>query len=290
MSMKAVVIGANGQLGQDLVYELNKESFEVSPLTHNDIEITDFDSVKSALESISPDVVINTAAFHNVALCESDPQKAHSINVDGAHNVAKVSESIGATSAFISTDYVFAGDIPRGSYNKTTDSPAPLNVYGETKFLAEKAVLAIDQANLIFRISSVFGAAGSSGKGGNFLEAILRKISLGETAEVVNDSLMSPTYTRTASVILSKLIKTQSSGVHHGSAIGQCSWYDLASFAAHKVNKSHLVVPVESPEKSFPQRPKNSSLDTRGLVDVGISNQEWQQSVTDYLFEKGHLV
>jgi dTDP-4-dehydrorhamnose reductase len=290
MPVRIAVIGALGQLGQDIVSGSNKANLEIIPLTHRDIEVTNISSVNKALVSIRPNVVINTAAFHNVSMCESSPEMAYSVNTVGASNVAVVSAALGAKNVFISTDYVFAGDIPNGQYNKLTTPPAPVNVYGNTKLAGEEAVRDISSENLIFRISSVFGTAGSSGKGGNFIEAIIRKVSLGEIADVVDDSLMSPTYTVTASKILLQLLQNDVSGIQHGSSAGQCSWFELASFAASKIGKEDLVRPICSPVNQVPARPVNSSLDTTPLGDIGVKNIDWQESVTRYLEEKGHLV
>lgn len=290
MTLKVAVIGANGQLGSDLVNVLKESNFEVFPLTHQDIEISEISSVKSSLGDIRPDFVINTAAFHNVNLCESNPDMARLINAEGALNVARVSSELRAKTVFVSTDYVFSGDLPADSFNKTTDKPAPINIYGKTKLAGEQQVLEIDPDNLVFRISSVFGIAGSSGKGGNFIEAILSKVSKGEIAEVVDDSLMSPTYSRNASAVLSQLISIGASGVHHGSLVGKCSWFDLAFFAAKEIGKSGMISPIQGLKNQTVLRPHNSSLDTSGLKAFGLANLEWQEGVTLYLKEKGHLV
>lgn len=287
MSTKVAVIGSNGQLGQDVVTAFNGSGFEVFPLTHKDIEVADIASVRSVFKMIRPHIVVNTAAFHNVNACETSKEKAQLVNSLGASNVAQTVLEVGGKTIFVSTDYVFSGNVSPGKFNKTTDEPAPLNVYGETKFAGEQRVLEIDPANLVFRVSSVFGVAGSSGKGGNFVEAILGKVSAGQTAEVIDDSLMSPTYTRSASSILVDLVNLGVSGVQHGSSVGQCSWFDLASFAAAKVGKSDLVVPIQSPANQFPLRPVNSSLDTTDLLEFGVSNLDWQESLTKYLQEKG---
>lgn len=290
MSIKVAIIGANGQLGSDLVKVFRESNFEVFALTHEDIEISEINSVKTSLGAVRPDFVINTAAFHNVNLCESNPERARLINAESAVNVARVSSELRAKTVFVSTDYVFSGRLPSDSFNKTTDKPEPVNIYGKTKLAGEQQVLEIDPDNLVFRISSVFGIAGSSGKGGNFIEAILSKVSKGEIAEVVDDSLMSPTYSRYASAVLSQLISIGASGVHHGSLVGKCSWFDLAFFAAKEIGKSGMVVPIQGLKDQNVMRPYNSSLDTSGLKALGLTNLDWQVGVTHYLQEKGHLV
>ena len=286
--MKVAIIGSNGQLGQDLVAEFTSQNYEVVELRHKDIEISDIDSVNGALQLHRPQLVINTAAYHNVSLCESSPDIARAVNVEGSKNVSQVAREIGAKTVFISTDFVFDGFLPSGNFNKVSDRPAPINTYGETKYFGEQQALEVDARNLVFRISSVFGKAGSSGKGANFIEAILAKTARGEVAEVIDDTLMSPTYTKRAASILHTLLSIGAEGIQHGSSIGQCSWFELASFAAHKVGRSNLVIPVKSSLSQSPRRPINSSLDTSCLTALGVVNEEWRESVTNYLFEKGH--
>lgn len=289
MVMAIAVIGSQGQLGRDLVEEFEKSGFKVTALTHTDIEVTDLNQVRSVLHQSAPDFVINTAAFHNVNLCEAKPETAYQVNVLGSRNVAVASAEIHAKTIFTSTDYVFDGSVLAGQFNSPNDPTNPVNTYGKTKREAEMELLDISSENLVFRISSVFGAAGSSGKGGNFIEAILKKVKSGEPAEVVEDTLMSPTYTRTTARIIRNLLELGASGIHHGSSVGQCSWFDLAKDAATKTGLGHLVLPVASQADQTPVRPVNSSLATEGLATLGIENEHWTESVSKYLSEKGYL-
>lgn len=289
MALKVAVIGATGQLGHDLLRNFSDFNFETYALGHADIEVRSLESVSSALGAIRPDFVVNTAAFHNVSLCESEPDMAHEVNVVGAVNVAKTAREIGAKNVYISTDYVFSGAIPAGSFNYIDSQTNAQTVYGKTKSEAEVLTLEISPENLVFRISSVFGKAGSSGKGGNFIEAILKKISTGEVAQVVSDTRMTPTYTLTAADILRNLLEDGVSGIQHGSSEGQCSWFELARQAATLIGLENLVDPIDSPNDAFPIRPVNSSLDTSSLRVLGIENEHWTDSVYKYMREKGHV-
>lgn len=289
MPMKIAVIGSNGQLGQDIVRDFSSNNHKVVPLTHADIEVSNFANVTQVLTSIKPDVVVNTAAYHNVVLCEENPDIAHRINVLGSKNVSEACLSVGAKVVFISTDYVFKGEIGFGEAYLPQDVAEPINVYGETKRKGELAVLEHSGNNLIYRISSVFGQAGSSGKGGNFIEAILKKVSAGQVAQVVNDTRMSPTYTLSSAGILRGLLEQDAQGVEHGSSIGQCSWFELAQEAARLVNLAHLVKPIESPSDTYPKRPRNSALATAQLESFGIENEHWAESVSKYMLEKGYI-
>ena len=126
--LTAVVIGANGQLGSDVVSWWSSQGVGVVPLTHAEIAIEEIDSVRSVLGAHRPDIVLSTAAFHNVPKCEEDPARSHAVNSLGALNLARTCASLGSTLAYVSTDYVFDG-AQRRPYLET-DAPNPLNVYG----------------------------------------------------------------------------------------------------------------------------------------------------------------
>lgn len=289
MKQSVVVIGANGQFGSDLVREFTQDDFRVIPLTHKDIEITDFENVREVLSGLRPNVVINTAAFHNVNQCEEEPETAYLINVQGGANVATVAAELKAKNVFISTDYVFDGQLPFGEFNSITRIPRPLNVYGSSKHKSEILQQEICDNTVIYRISSVFGVAGSSGKGGNFIEAVLNKVRGGQTAEVIDDTRMSPTYTKISAKLLRELVALDYKGIQHGSSEGQCSWFDLARLAASKIGLGDAVKPVQSEVAGNVVRPLNSSLATDELTILGLVNRHWTEAAEQYLREKGYL-
>ena len=206
--MKVVVIGATGQLGSDLCK--TPVSFEVIPLTHRDIEITDIDSVKRVLTRHPVEVIINTAAFVRVDDCETDPDKAFLVNAIGARNVAVVAQEIGAKLVHISTDYVFGGEKETRTTPYTEfDTPVPPNVYGRSMFAGEDFVRHLCHKHFIVRISALFGTAGSSGKGGNFIETMIRLAKERPELTVVNDQVFSPTYTKDLARKIAWLITTE---------------------------------------------------------------------------------
>jgi len=287
--VRVSVIGANGQLGTDLVKTLTATGFEVQSLARSQVDVTNRDSLAEALAGFAPDVVVNTAAYVNVNLAETHEADAEAVNVIGAGNVAKVAAGLGARTVYISTDFIFDGQKPFGEFYESGDVAGPLNVYGRTKYEGELAVSAADPNVLIYRISSVFGAAGSSGKGGNFIEAILKKVRAGEVATVIDDNQMSPTYTAATARILSELIGQGAVGIEHGSSVGACSWFDLAFAAADRVGLGHLVVPVSSEANPAVKRPKNSGLSVAGLEKYGLQSPDWREALDAYLVEKGYL-
>ena len=287
--MRVSVIGANGQLGTDLVKTLVGAGNAVQSLTRAQVDVANRDSVATALGCFAPDVVVNTAAYVNVNLAETHESDAAAVNVVGAGNVAEVATGLGARSVYISTDFIFDGQKPVGEFYDVDDSAGPLNVYGRTKYDGELAVSAADPNVLIYRISSVFGAAGSSGKGGNFIESILKKVRAGEVASVIDDNQMSPTYTAATAQLLSGLIGQGAVGIEHGSSLGACSWFDLAFAAADRIGFGHLVVPVASQANPAVKRPSNSGLSVAGLEKYGLQGLDWREALDAYLVEKGNL-
>ncbi len=305
--MKVVVTGASGQLGMDLCKALKNE--EVVPLAHADIEIADLDSVRTACTRHKPDVIINTAAYVRVDDCETFPDKAFRINALGARNVAVVAQELGARLVHISTDYVFSGDrqgfkpnnpviaspvAPRsnliGPGYTEFDTPVPVSTYGRSKLAGEEFVRHLCTRHFIIRSSGLFGIAGSSGKGGNFVETMLRLGKERDEVRVVDDQIFSPTYTPDLANKVSQLIGTGCYGIFHITNSGACSWYE---FTAEIIRLSGLrarVVPITSDQ--YPQkakRPPYSVLDNYHLKLLGMAEmRSWQEGLREYLAARGH--
>ncbi len=288
--MKVVVIGAAGQLGFDLCRVLSSE--DVVPLNHSEIEITDMYSVKEAILIHKPDVVINTAAFHLIDECDAFQEKAFMVNALGASNVAVVAQMLNAKLVYVSTDYVFGGgDVPHiPSYNEF-DIPAPLNVYGKSKLAGEDAVRHICCKHFIIRVSGLFGIAGSSGKGGNFVETMLKLAKERNELRVINDQYFCPTYTYDLAQKIAQLISTEYYGIFHITNRGICSWYEFTVEILKQAGIKTPVIPITS--KQYLQktkRPSFSALDNYHLRLLGMDDmRSWQDALTGYMREKGHL-
>lgn len=288
--MKSVVIiGPNGQLGTDLTKRFSHSGWNVIPASHADISVEDLGSVSGFIESRNPDVVINTAALHQVAVCEKEVERSWQINAGGASNVARACEAVGAKSVFISTDYVFNGELPESDSYSENSSVSPINVYGASKAAAEIATLSTNENNLVVRISSVFGAAGSSGKGGNFVETILNKAKAGEALKVVDDILMSPSYTVDVAAKIDGLLKAGASGTFHCNNSEAVTWNGFAQEILNLVGIETQVEKTATDWSASPKRPKNSSLSTNSLTSIGIEQRSWKEALRAYLLEKKHL-
>ena len=186
--MNVIVLGANGQLGRDVAVAFSAQgNTTVTSLTHEQVEAASVDSVRQALESIRPNLVVNTAAFHHVEKCEADPALAFAVNGIGARNVAQVADSLGAALIHISTDYVFDG-VKAAPYTET-DHPNPLNVYGNTKLSGEHFVRTANPRHFVVRVSAIYGENPCRAKGGlNFVELMLKLSQEKPELRVVDDT------------------------------------------------------------------------------------------------------
>jgi dTDP-4-dehydrorhamnose reductase len=284
--MKIAVIGSTGQLGTDLVKTLGT-AHEVIGLTHDDIEVADYDSCL-ILKKHQPEMVINTAAFHKTDQCEEEPLKTFSVNALGARNVALISKEVDAATVFISTDYVFDGS-KKEPYTED-DVPAPINTYGISKLAAEHFTRQ-NPKHYIIRIASVFGKAGASGKGGNFVETMITKAKNNEPITVIDDMWMSPTYTKNASSIIKEIAEKQLPyGVYHATNKGYCSWYQFAEQIFQFTGLTPDLKPIKTEQLTMKaKRPRFSALKSIKLTKYGIEVPTWQQALREYLIEKGHI-
>jgi len=284
--MRVVVIGSTGQLGTDLMKVLSPDH-EVIGLTHGDIEVTDYNSCL-VLKKYSPDVIINTAAFHKTDLCEDEPLKTFSVNALGAKNVSMISRDLDAVCVFISTDYVFDGS--KNEPYTEDDAPNPINTYGVSK-LAGELYTRWNPRHYIVRVASLFGVAGASGKGGNFVETMIKKAKNGEVIRVVNDMWMSPTYTKDAATTIKKILELKLPfGVYHVTNQGFCTWFQFAKQIFNQLGLSPVLEAIKTEELNMKaRRPKFSALKSIKLPKYGIHMRRWEEALRDYLVEKGHL-
>ncbi|MEM3760270.1 MAG: dTDP-4-dehydrorhamnose reductase [Candidatus Bathyarchaeia archaeon] len=284
--MKIVVIGSTGQLGTDLMKTL-KHEHETIGLTHHEIEVTDYNSCQ-ILKNYRPDVIINTAAFHKTDQCEEDPIKTFTVNAIGAKNIATLSKEIEATTIFISTDYVFDGS--KNEPYTEEDIPNPINTYGISK-LAGELYTKQNPKHYIIRVASLFGVAGASGKGGNFIETMITKAKKNETISVVDDMWMSPTYTKDAALTIKKIIETPLPfGIYHATNQGYCTWFQFAQEIFKITNLKPTLTPIKTNQLQMKaKRPQFSPLKSIKLPKYGIKMRDWKEALYDYLVEKGHI-
>ena len=278
--MKILLIGAQGMLGRDLQPILSIRH-EIIGRDIQDLDITDPRQVGEEIRKIRPDAVINLAAFTDVDGCESQRERALSVNAHGAGHVARASEAAGAKLIHLSTDYVFDGTSPV-PYREEA-SPHPMSVYGESKLGGERAVQEAGENHLILRTAWLYGRHGK-----NFVDTILRLASQREELRVVHDQKGSPTFTRDLSGAIAQLLEKDLRGILHVTNSGSCSWFEFAErILALKPPPSARVRihPISSSELGRPaRRPAFSVLDCSRFENaVGRKMRDWEEGLQEYL-------
>lgn len=280
--MKIIIIGANGQLGTDLVEQFSVKH-EVIPLIQEDIEISDPQSVQKVLGQHQPEVVINTAAYHKVDDCENNPVKSFEINGLGAKYLATSCRELNAKLIHISTDYIFDGkqSIP---YIED-DLPNPLNVYANTKLAGEYFVQQETDNYIIARVSGIYGKTRCMAKGNNFINTMLRLYREGKHLKVVTDEIVTPTWTVEISRQIAVMIEKDLRGLFHMTQEGACSWHEFAS-AIFEILDMNIEI-EKATVKSFPapiKRPHYSVLENKALkaADCNIM-KNWKDALTEFL-------
>jgi dTDP-4-dehydrorhamnose reductase len=278
---KIALFGAGGQLASDLEKALPERG--LIPLREAELDITDHEKTRRRLEEIQPDLVINTAAFVRVDDCEEQMEKALAVNALAVKNIASVCQELEATLVQISTDYIFGGE--KSIPYREDDLPNPLSVYAASKLAGEYFAANYCDRHLIVRSSGLFGAAGSMGKGGNFVETMLRMAGEGKPIRVVDDQVLTPTFTDDLARGLVDALNAGADGLLHLTNSGSCSWYE---FAREIFSLQGLDVDLESiPTSQYPtpaRRPGYSVLDNqRAGEEYGIQLPDWKTALGEYL-------
>lgn len=283
--MRILVTGAAGQLGSEVVAELERRSLtgarghgiEVIAADRSRLDVGDRDSVLSAVSSIEPDVIVHPAAWTAVDDCELDPDRAFRVNALGARHVAEAARRVGAHLAHVSTDYVFDGTSTR-PYAEW-DRPNPMSVYGRAKLGGEQEVAAAGIGATIVRTSWVCGRQGP-----NMVKTVLRLLAGDGTLRFVSDQHGSPTIARDLAVTLVDLALDRRPGLFHVTNSGATTWYGLARAVAEEAGADpERIVPIATGDLDPPRpapRPANSVLDNAALRLQGITLlPDWRESL-----------
>ena len=278
-----LVTGITGQLGFDVVRELERRSVEVVGTTRNELSLTTEAGAKDFILEHKPETVIHCAAYTAVDKAESESEDALTVNGFGTRWVAEACRSVGAKMIYVSTDYVFGGD--GHTPYEVHDNKKPVNMYGYSKLLGENSVSTILERHFIVRVSWVFGVNGK-----NFVKTMLRLAETKDKLRVVNDQIGSPTYTVDLARLLADMAATEKFGTYHASNEGFCSWAD---FAKEIFEQAGLSVEVEGiPTIEYPtpaRRPFNSRLSKKSLDEAGFNRlPTWQDAVKRFLVELKH--
>ena len=276
--MKIFVTGVNGQLGYEIVKELNNKGYnDILGVDKDDVDITDENKVKEVIRNYKPDVIFHCAAFTAVDNAEDNKEVCYDINVNGTKYISEVAKEIDAKMFYISTDYVFDGT-KEGLY-EIYDEISPKSVYGETKYQGEEVVRKNNLKHFVVRISWVFGINGN-----NFVKTMLRLAETRDELTVVADQFGSPTYTVDLAKLLVTMMETEKYGTYHVNNEGYCNWAEFAEYIFKvndkKVNVKHITS-EEYPQKAY--RPRNSKLSKKSLDENGFNRlPSWQDAVERY--------
>lgn len=276
--MKVFVTGVKGQLGFDVVNELNKRGHEAVGVDIDEMDITDKDSVNRVIKAAAPDAVIHCAAYTAVDAAEDNEELCRNVNAKGTEYIAGVCRELDIKMMYISTDYVFNGQGTRPW--EPDDERAPLNVYGQTKYEGELAVEENLAKYFIIRIAWVFGVNGK-----NFIKTMLNLGKTHDKLTVVADQTGSPTYTYDLARLLVDMIETEKYGRYHATNEGECTWYEFACEIFRQAGMDVKVEPVGSdqyPAKA--KRPANSRMNKDKLEENGfLPLPFWQDALKRYL-------
>jgi dTDP-4-dehydrorhamnose reductase len=279
--MRVLLIGANGQLGSDLVRVLSQH--EVTQTTHQTLDVVLLDQVRAVVRQCQPQIIINTSAFHKVDICETEVMRSFEVNTYGVRNLALAAREVDAALVHFSTDYVFDG--ASSTPYTELDLANPVNAYGVSKLAGEKMAWYLWEKCFVIRTCGLYGHAGSSGKGGNFVEMMLKKALNQEAIRVVDDQRLTPTSTRELARKVSELLQTRHYGLYHITANGDCSWFEFARRIFELQGIQANLTPTASREYKTPaRRPSFSVLANARLKTLGMDDlKNWDVALQDYL-------
>ncbi len=269
MPQRVAVLGSAGQVGTELVHELQRRGYQVRGLKRADLDITDSSAVERALAAFDPEIVFNATAYNMVDVAESEPQAAFLVNALAVRNLALTCRQIDARLVHFSTDYVFDGCANR-PYTED-DRPHPLSAYGVSKLAGELYAQAYLEKLLIIRTCGVFGPGGLKTARGNFVELMLRLASRPQPIRVVMDHVGTPTYSPLLAARTIDLVERGQSGIFHIGGGTPIAWYEYAKLIFRIARLEPEVVPNTDREyRTAARRPRYSALSNVRMEGVGL--------------------
>ncbi|WP_127578842.1 dTDP-4-dehydrorhamnose reductase [Paenibacillus koleovorans] len=284
---RIVLLGASGQLGTDLRRVLGADgALELVPVVRTQLDVSDIGRIVPFLQSLLPfDVLINCTSYHKTDECEDQAEKAFAINALAPREMARFCADAGVRLVHFTTDYVFAGDT--GQACGEDDPTWPLNVYGVSKSAGEQLIRAYaGERYWIIRVSSLFGEAGASGKGGNFVETMIRLARAGGPITVVDDQIMSPTHTLDIAKAVRAMLRREEEppcGIYHCSGEGACSWYSFAREIFAQLQLDVRLSPVSSGSYATKAKRPAYSVLQPGKLRSFYPMPRWQDALAEYL-------
>lgn len=288
--MRLLVLGANGQLGGDLIEAAAARGIAAQGAGRAEVDVADPAALAAFLDATPFDALVNCAALLNTEAIEGDPAPAMAVNAHAPAVMAEAAARRGARMIQVSTDYVFGGAPGRTAPLSEDAPPAPVNVYGASKLLGETLAGLAGADVSVFRVASTFGVRGASGKGGNFVETMIRFGRERGKLTVVADQVMSPTSTAwAAGAILDFLAAGGAAGVYHAVNTGAVSWFGFAQAIIARAGVAAEVLPCKAADwPSKARRPGWSALDNGRLAGVIGPIPPWEAALDAYLKARGH--
>jgi dTDP-4-dehydrorhamnose reductase len=261
-----------------------RDNLEAVASTIADLDITNHDGVRSRLKAEAPDIVVNTAAYHRVDELETNVGKAFQVNVEAIYNMARVCGELNCALVHFSTDYVFGGPPADMPYIES-DCPRPESIYAVSKLAGEYVIEPYCTKHFVIRSCGLYGHAGSMGKGGNFVETMLKLAKNGKPIRVVNDQRCTPTFTRHLTEKVIELILGDHYGLFHITSTGNCSWYEFAKKIFELAGVDADLLPCTTADYPTPaKRPAYSVLDNLALRNYGYADMpHWMDALAEYL-------
>jgi dTDP-4-dehydrorhamnose reductase len=279
--VRLLVTGAKGMLGKDVVRDARARGFAVTALGREELDVTDREAVRRALQGVQPDAVLNCAAYTDVDGAESEPGRAFAVNALGVRNLAAACREQDVALVHFSTDYIFNGE--NEAPYLIFDPPSPVNTYGKSKLYGEEFLRLISPRFYLVRTSWLFGTGGR-----NFVETVLRLAREKGELDVVDDQEGFPTYTRDLARAVLDLLETGAFGTYHITNTGSTTWYTFACAILESAGLKIPVHPIKTAELKRPaRRPPNSRLDPFPLKEtLGYLLPPWEDALKRYLTER----
>ena len=285
--MSIVLTGANGQVGSEIQKFASKYGVPVVAYSRSECNIANYSDTKKLIETTSPELIINTAAYTAVDAAEENTEEAFEINQTGCENLARIGLQYDIPLIHISTDYVFNG-IVDAPY-KETDTPSPESVYGKSKLAGENAIAKNCRKYIILRTSWVFGEYGN-----NFVKTILRLAKDKKEISVVNDQTGCPTSTQSLAEAVLEIVSAirqgkNNWGIYHFCGKPETTWYGFACTILEQAAALGQLVPIVVPIKSNQylhkaKRPKYSVLDCKKIRTIfSIEQPDWKKDLKELI-------
>jgi dTDP-4-dehydrorhamnose reductase len=278
--MRALITGGAGQLASDLATLLGPTA---RVFDRAELDITDCEALDRVFAEVEPDVVFNCAAFHNVDVCETEPDRSWQVNVEAVRQLATRSRML----VHVSSNYVFDGE--QADPYAEGDLPSPRSIYALTKLAGEYAALGYCERALVVRTAGLYGLTGSVSKGGNFVQRMIARARQQRSLRVVADQRLQPTFTADLAGAIIAGVDAGATGIVHLTASGECSWHE---FTVAIIARAGIDVPVEPVSTVIPPggvtRPLNGVLARPRADALGLPMlRHWEDALTDYMDRAG---